>query len=363
MHFNTIFQQLQTFLPGHHFETLTKRYGGDRYVKKFSCWNHFTVMLYAQASGKDSLRDIEQGLWAQSSKLYHLGLTAKVCRSTLSVANTKRPYDMAEGLFYALLSRCKDLTPKHKFKFKNPLYSLDATVNDLCLSTFSWAKFRRTKGAIKLHYQFDHGGHIPAFLVVTDGKQHEVTVARSFLELIPDSIYCVDRGYLDFAFFARISEEKAFFVTRAKENLAYTVTGQHEKSPLSAILSDEHIQLTQFYAKKAYPKKLRLIHHYDAETDKILVFLTNHFTLSALTIANIYKARWQIEVFFKWIKQNLKIKMFFGTSKNAVLTQIWVAMVYYLLLAYIKYQTRYKGSLFYLHKCIKETLMGAALRY
>lgn len=357
MYANTIFKQLQDLLPRHDFETLTKQHQGDAYVKKFTCWQHFSVLLYAQASGKDSLRDIEQALQVQMAKLYHLGLEHKICRSTVSDANRNRPYAIAEGLFYHLLTRCKDFTPKHKFKFKNPLYTFDATVIDLCLSMFPWAKFRTRKGALKLHYQFDHAGDVPAFLVVTDGKHHELTVAKESFPLIPDSMYCVDRGYVDFGFFARIEGKKAYFVTRAKENLAYTVTGQQETDGKNGVLSDETILLTQFYAKKDYPKSLRLIHYYDVETDKILIFLTNHFKLAASTIARIYKARWQIEVFFKWIKQNLKIKTFLGTSKNAVLTQIWVAMCYYLLLAYIKYQTRYKNSLFYLHKLIRETLL------
>lgn len=234
---------------------------------------------------------------------------------------------------------------------------IDSTVIDLCLSTFSWEKFRRKKGAIKLHYQFDHAGHIPSFLVVTDGKQHDLKAAQECFNPIPDSISCFDRGYMDFSFFARIHKANAYFVTRAKQNLSYTVIGQQDGDGKKGVLEDETIQLVQFYQKKAYPGKLRRIVYYDAETDKMLVFLTNHFRLSAYTIAQIYKACWQIEVFFKWIKQNLKIKTFLGTSKNAVLTQIWIAMCYYLLLSYIKYQTHYKYSLFYLHKIIRETLM------
>ena len=356
MHYNTIMSQLQTFIPRHHFETLTKNYFGDRYVKKFTCWNQFTTMLYAQVKGCDSLRDIQNGFAAQSYKLYHLGLPL-VKRSTLADANQTRDYRIYEKLFYKLLERCKDITPKHKFKFKNPLYTLDATVIDLCLSTFDWAKFRTTKGAIKLHYQFNNIPQIPSFLVVTDAKQHEITVARSFFNIVADSIYCMDKGYIDFAWLYSIEQLHAFFVTRAKDNLNYAVVGQQQIDTKKGILSDEIIELAGFYQKKDYPENLRLIKYFDKEQQKYLTFLTNNFRLSAYTITQIYKARWQIEIFFKWIKQNLKIKTFFGTSPNAVLTQIWIAMCYFLLLTYIKYQTKYKYSLFYLHSLIKHTVL------
>lgn len=356
MHYNTIMSQLQTFIPRHHFENLTKNYFGDRYVKKFTCWNQFTTMLYAQVKGCDSLRDIQNGFAAQSYKLYHLGLPS-VKRSTLADANQTRDYRIYEKLFYKLLERCKNITPMHKFKFKNPLYSLDATVIDLCLSTFQWAKFRTTKGAIKLHYQFDNATQIPSFLVITDAKQHEITVARSFFTPIADSIYCMDKGYLDFAWLYSIDTSRAFFVTRAKDNLNYSVVGQQQTDNKKGVLSDEVIELAGFYQKKDYPNNLRLVRYFDKEQEKYLTFLTNNFLLSAFTISQIYKARWQVEIFFKWIKQNLKIKTFFGTSPNAVLTQIWVAMCYFLLLAYIKYQTKYKYSLFYLHRLIRETIL------
>lgn len=355
-HYNTIMNQLQTFIPRHRFENLVSRYSGDRYVKSFTCWKQLTVMLYAQISGKDSLRDIVNAFLAQSGKLYHIGLDI-VRRSTLAEANQKRDYHMYEGLFYALVERCRDITPKHKFRFKSPLHIFDATVIDLCLSLFSWAKFRTAKGAIKLHCQFDHAGQIPTFMVVTDGKEHEITVARSSFSLVPDSIYCMDKGFIDFKWFYSIHTAGAFFVTRAKDNLKYTVTGQHKESTKKSVISDELITLSGFYQMQDYPKELRLIHYYDKETDKLLVFLTNNVTLAASTIAAIYKARWQIESFFKWIKQNLKIKTFLGISKNAVLTQVWIAMCYYLLLSYIKYQSKYKYSLFYLHKVVQETLL------
>jgi hypothetical protein len=317
----------------------------------------FATLLYAQISGKDSLREIQHGLAAQSNKLYHLGITTNVCRSTLCDANAKRDWQLYEKLFYVLLDKCRSVTPHHKFRFKNPLYTLDATVIDLCLSVFHWAKFRTTKGALKLHYQFDNAGNIPSFLTVTHGLKHEITVAKDHFTIIPDSIYCFDKGYVDFTWFRRIYDAKATFVTRVKENMQYAIVGQHEFPKNRGILEDASIRLTGRNSDTVYPHELRLVRYYDKEHDRIMEFLTNNFTLSSYTITQIYKARWQIELFFKWIKQNLKIKTFLGTSKNAVLTQIWIAMCYFLILAYIKYQTKYKYSLFYLHHVIKETVL------
>lgn len=359
-HSNTILHQLLALLPRHEFDEFVSGLDGDRYVKTFSTWNQLTTLLYAQASGKSSLREIENGLLTQGKRIYHLGLPAKISRSTLSDANAHRDHRIYEKLFYALLGRCRDLTPKHRFRFKNPLYSLDATVIDLCLATFPWAKFRARKGALKLHYQFDHSCELPVFLSVTDGKKHEISVAKSDLTIIPDSIYCFDKGYIDYAWLRRISDEKAFFVTRAKDNMVARFVGQHEAPKKSGVIFDDVIEMGGFYARQDYPGKLRHIGFYDAESDRYIEFITNNFALAAATIARIYKARWQIEIFFKWIKQNLKIKTFLGTSKNAVLTQIWVAMCYYLMLAYVKYQTRYKQSLFYLHRLVRETLLERA---
>jgi len=356
MNYSTIMSQMQNFIPRYHFENLVERHMGDHYVKKFTCWHQLSVMLYAQISGKDSLRDIQSSFLAQSHKLYHLGLPI-IKRSTLADANQTRDYRIYEELFYKLLDRCKDITPKHKFKFKNPLYSIDSTTIDLCLSMFDWAKFRTTKGAIKIHYQFDHSGNIPNFLTITDGKMHDMTAASSFFDIVADSIYCFDRGYNKYHWLYTIEQNKSFFVTRAKDNIKYTVIGQHTDSKKNNVLSDEIISFTGFYQQQDYPKSLRLVRYYDLETKRIFAFLTNNFNLSAYTIAQIYKARWQIEIFFKWIKQNLKIKTFLGTSKNAVMTQIWIAMCYYLLLTYIKYQSRYKKSISYLHRIIKTTIL------
>lgn len=355
-HFNTIYNQLLHLIPRHQFENLVKRYDGDRYVKYYTCWQQLMTLLYAQIRGKDSLRDIVTSLNAQNSRWYHIGLK-DVKRSTVSDANNQRDFSIYEELFYCLFQRCKDITPKHKFRFQNPLYTLDATVIDLCLSLFPWAKFRKRKGALKLHYLYDHSGSIPSFLVVTDAKQHEIKVAKEQdIPLVPDSIISVDRAYIDYKWLYSLEKSRVSFVTRVKSNMKCRVTGQHTVKKKKDILFDRHVVLTNYYQSRYYPEALRLVGFKDPETKKKLVFMTNNFTLSAHTIARIYKARWQIELFFKWIKQNLKIKSFLGTSKNAVLTQIWVAMCYYLLLSYIKYQTKYSYSLLELSRIFSEMI-------
>lgn len=360
-HYNTVLSQLLVHVPRHDFEKLAEAYQCQRYVKSFSSWSQFTTLLYAQASGKDSLRDIQHALAAQSSKLYHLGLPDRICRSTLSDANAKRPWSLYQDIFYRLLQRCRTIAPRHRFPFKSPLITLDSTLLDLCLGLFPWAKFSKVRGGLKLHYQFDHAGHLPVFLTVTEKRgsrvSHDLCVAQRHLVPQPDSIYCFDRGYYSFPWFRRIHQARAFFVTRPRHGLRYRITGQHKPSENKAVLGDFLIELTGVHPSKAFPGPLRLVRYYDAKTARTFDFLTNHFSLSASTIAQIYKARWQIEAFFKWIKQNLKIKSFLGTSRNAVLTQIWVAMCYYLLLSYIKFQSKYRFSLFYLHRIIKATLL------
>jgi len=351
----TIFSELLKLFPRYRFEKSVERYQGDRYVKRFSTWQHFITILYSQIKQKDSLRDIESGLATQSAKWYHLGLT-NIRRSTLSDANNQRDYKIYEETFYQLLDRCRDHTPKHRFRFKNPMYSIDSTTIDLCLSAFPWAKFRKTKGAIKMHLQYDHSGALPSFMVVTDGKKSDVRVVKeNAFPLLPDSIVSIDKAYIDYKWLNSLNNNRVWFVTRAKTNIDYAITGQHPVTG-KGVLSDHKISMTGYRTQKYYPKELRLIEFYDDETEKTLTFLTNNFKLAASTIAQIYKSRWQIELFFKWIKQNLKIKSFLGTSKNAVMTQVWVAMCYYLLLAYIKYQTKYAKSLLELSRVIRETL-------
>jgi hypothetical protein len=317
-------------------------------------------MLYAQARGIKSLRDIHNSLMHYQRRWYHIGLQS-VARSTLSDANAKRSAEIFKGIFYELLERCQGLAPKHRFTFKNPLYTMDSTVIHLCLSLFPWARFRTRKGALKIHTLLDHSGCLPSFVTVTDGKCHDIRVVQdstfSFPGLLPDSIITVDRAYIDYTWLYTLTKRRVFFVTRAKRNIQYTVTGQHAPSKHKNVIADQKIRLTGFYQTLDYPDSLRLITYYDTEIQKNLIFLTNNFTLSAKTIADLYKARWQIEIFFKWIKQNLKIKTFFGTSENAVMTQIWIAMIYYLLLCFIKFQTKYPYSLHILAQMFNDLLM------
>jgi len=351
----TIFSEILKLCARYHFDKAVQQYHGDRYFKTFTTWQQFMAILYSQITQKDSLRDIVTGLSAHASRWYHLGLTG-IYKSTLSDANAKRDYRMYEGLFYYLLTRCKNLTPNHKFRFKNPLYTIDASTMDLCLTVFPWAKFRTTKGAIKMHCLYDHAGALPTFLTVTDCKKHEVRVVKDHtFPLSPDSIVSVDKAYIDYKWLNSLNNQGIWFVTRAKTNIDYAAVGQH---PITSkkVLSDEIISLQGPLTKAKYSKELRLVRYYDEERQKMLTFLTNNFKLTATTIAQIYKSRWQIELFFKWIKQNLKIKSLLGTSKNAVLTQIWVAMCYYLLLSYIKYQMKYGYSLLQLSRVIREML-------
>lgn len=356
-HINSIFSELLKLLPRHQFEKAVCAHDGDRYAKRFTTWNQFTTLLYAQISRKESLREIETGLAAHGDRLYHLGLKS-VHRSTLADANNRRDSGIFEALFYAILERCRDHTPKHRFRFKNPLHSIDSTTIDLCLASFPWAKFRTAKGAIKLHCQYDHAGALPSFMVITDGKKNDARVVKEHsFPLTPDSIVSVDRGYIDFNWLYSLTQSRVWFVTRAKDNMDYDIAGQHAEPKGKGVLKDEEIALAGFYTQENYPDTLRRIEFYDEEKEKTLVFLTNNFTLAASSIAAIYKARWQIELFFKWIKQNLKIKSFLGTSRNAVMTQVWVAMCSYLLLAYIKYQTKYAHSLLELSRVIREMLM------
>lgn len=351
----TILGELLKLVPRYQFEKAVQLYQGDRYVKSYTTWRQYITILFSQIKQKDSIRDIVTGWSAFASRWYHLGMGI-ISRSTFSDAHNRRDYRIFESLFYHLLSRCRSYTPKHRFKFKNPLYSLDASVIDLCLSVFPWAKFRKTKGAIKMHCLYDHSGALPTFVTVTDGKRHDVTVAKmTDLPLSSDSIVSVDRAYIDFKWLNSLDENGVWFVTRAKSNIDFVVTGQHPVSG-KGVRKDLRILLNGPRTKTYYQKELRLIEFYDEETKKKLVFLTNNTKLAASTIAAIYKSRWQIELFFKWIKQNLKIKSFLGTSKNAVLTQIWVAMSYYLLLTYIKYQTKCGHSLLTLSRIIREML-------
>ena len=342
-HCNTIFSQILKLVPRHEFETLAIKHHSGRSFRTASRWSQFVTMAMAQLSGRNSLRDIVENICSQAHRLYHLG-SAKLSRSNLSRINEDKPYALYEALFGKLLSRCQGKVPGHDFRFKNPLYSLDASTIDLCLSVFPWADFRTTKGAIKLHVGLNHDGYLPEFVTVTEGKTSDITIGRT-LKFPKGSIVAIDRGYNDYAWYKQLTEKGIFFVTRLKSNAKIRVI---QRSPVltdSGLTSDQTIEFTGIQTAKKCPIKLRRIGYRDPETGKHYIFLTNNFKLAAKTIADIYKARWQVELFFKWIKQNLKIKSFIGTSKNAVLTQIWIALCVYLLLAFIKFQSRLNKSM------------------
>lgn len=357
---STIFNQLLNFLPKHKFKQLVIEHDTDKHIRKLTTWNQFVALLYAQATGKDSLREIETGLNVHNNIWYHLGV-GSVAKSSLADANARRDYRVYERLFYDLLQRCREITPHRKFKFKNPLYSFDASIVNLCLSVFDWAKYRTTKGALKMHVLLDNRTAIPEIINITEGKVSDVAMFKkiSLDRLEKGSIIVFDRAYIDYSWWKKMNENELFFVSRTKSNQHIFVTGQHKAVSERNILADDIAMLGSYDAisKEKYPERLRQIKYWDEENGKQLTFLTNNFLLTAGQIAEIYKDRWQIELFFKWIKQNLKIKTFLGTSKNAVLTQIWIAMIYYLLLSYIKFQTKFKKSLLELTRMIREALL------
>lgn len=336
-HNNTVFSQLLKLVSRHEFEALANQHHAGRSFRKASRWSQFVTMMMAQLSGRTSLRDIVENMTAQKHRLYHLGC-ARVSRSSLSRINSDKPYQLYESLFGKLLARCQSVVPGHNFRFKNPLYSLDASTIDLCLEVFPWADFRTTKGAVKLHVGLNHAGYLPEFVTITEGKQHDITVGRT-LQFPKGSIVAVDKGYNDYAWYKELTDKEIFFVTRLKTNAKYRVVERRQVLKYKGLTSDQTIEFTGVLTAKKCPIKLRRIAYRDPESGNRYVFLTNNFMLAAKTIADIYKSRWQVELFFKWIKQNLKIKSFVGTSKNAVLTQIWIAMCAYLLIAFLKFQS------------------------
>lgn len=354
---NTIFSQLINLYPRHKFQEKVDKYEGDKKTHKLKCWDQFMALMYGQIRQLDSIRAIQAGLSLQQHHWYHLN-TNGIKRSTFSDANNKRNYCIYEESFNFLLNKCVQYS-RAKFSFDNPIKSIDATTINLCYSIFPWAKYQTRKGAIKLHMMLEHNSYLPELLVITDGKVGDITVARN-IPITPDSIYVMDKAYIDYKWLYSINQGNAYFVVRAKRDMNYSVIGQQE-SEHENVISDEDIQTPWLHKiqpskKPKYPDTLRLVTYCDPETDKIYKFLTNIKNFKAETIALIYKQRWQIELFFKWIKQNLKIKTFIGTSKNAVMTQIWVAMIAYLMFWYLKHQTKFNKSLLYLARIINETL-------
>ena len=342
--FCSIFSQLLQLFPKTEFFQAVKRTGAERRTKGFSCWGQFVAMLFCQLGRAHTLREITGGLRSCEGKLQHLGITAP-CRSTLAYANEHRPWQLYQEIFLGLLQRCRSqVFTEKKFRFKNPLRSLDSSIIDLSVTLFDWAKFRRTKGAVKLHLVLDHDGYLPSFALITEGRVADVKIAHH-LKFDPGTIVVYDRGYNDFELFGKWTAQGVFFVTRMKENTLYQVVGEKSPPAHSNILKDELIELTGSQAQEKCPFPLRRIELYDAEKNQILVFLTNHQGLGARTVAAIYKDRWQIEIFFKALKQYLKIKTFVGTSANAVKIQIWTALIAILVLKYLQLLSHLKWSL------------------
>jgi len=343
--FNNIFGQILKLFPRFRFESFVRETGASRHSKGFSCWDQFVAMLFCQLGQAHTLREICGGLASLPGKLRHLGLIKAPGRSTLAYANEHRPWQLYQKLFYYLLDICKaQLGGKHKFRFKNRLLSFDASLIDLCLSVFDWAKFRRTKGAIKLHLLLDHAGYLPQFVNITTGKVHEVNILKQ-LSFDPGTIIAFDRGLIDYIQMGKWTKDGIYFVTLLKKNADYRVVKSQQVPKNRNILKDQIIRLNGFYSKQKCPYYLRIVELWREDKQDSIIFLTNNLKLGATTIAAIYKERWQIELFFKAIKQNLRIKTFVGTSYNAVMIQIWTALIAILILKYLKAKSNLNWSL------------------
>jgi hypothetical protein len=341
----SLFSQLVALFHRGQFFNLVYRHQAERHAKGFSSWDHFVAMLFCQLAQAKSLREICGGLSCCLGKLRHLGVKKAPNKSTLSYANAHRPWELYRDLFYQTLDICKMAGPgKHRFRFKNKLLSLDSSTISLCLSLFPWAKFRRTKGAVKLHLLLDHDGYLPTFAHITNGKKHDVTIARQ-IPLSPYSIVAMDRGYNDYQLFAYWTENQIFFVTRLKDNADYTVVEKRRIPANRNILADELIRFNGYYAQKRCPHILRKVVVWDKVQNREIVLLTNHLEFGPTTISAIYKDRWQIELFFKALKQNLKVKTFVGTTENALFIQIWTALIAMLLIKYLSFKSKFGWSL------------------
>ena len=357
---SSIFSQLLQLFSRLEFQSAVQKHKGERHARGFTCWGQFVAMLFCQLGRAQSLREICGGLAACEGKLKHLGLPQAPPRSTLAYANEHRPWQLYETVFYQLLEKCQGVAAsqagkkKRKFRFKNRLLSLDASVIALCASVFDWAQYRRTKGAVKLHLLLDHEGHLPCYAVVTEGKQHEVRVARQ-LHFAPGTILAIDRGYTDYDWFAELTGDGVYFVTRLKDNADYKVVEERELPQRKGLWRDPVI----FFYKLAQAGQecfFRRIEYYDEASQQLLVFLTNHMSLAAATIAAVYKARWEIELFFKALKQNLRVKTFVGTSENALQTQIWTALIAMLLIKYLQLRSTFGWSLSNLVALLRQQL-------
>ncbi len=353
----TVFAQLMDFLPAYEFQRCVERYRGSYKIKTFSCWDQYLCMAFAQLTYRESLRDIEACLRAAEPKLYHMGIRGKVSRNTLANANQARDWRIYEDFAHVLIAKARKLYVHESFgiDLNHTVYALDSTTIDLCLSLFPWAEFRKRKGAVKLHTLLDLRGSIPTVIVITHGKVHDVNILDQ-ISVEPNAFYVMDRGYLDFARLHRIHESGGFFVTRAKRNFRFKRIYSHKTDTSKGVQCDQMVVPETFSAQRDYPSKLRRIRHYDTQNKKALVFLTNNLILPATTIAALYHCRWQVELFFKWIKQHLRIKAFYGTTENAVKTQVWIAVSVYVLVAIVKKLLKLDQSLYTILQILSVTL-------
>jgi len=344
---STIFAQIMNFLPWRRFQSCVARYQGDHKVKAFKCSEHFRVMAFAQLTYRESLRDIETCLRAMGSRLYHMGIRSAISRNNLAHANETRDWRIYADFAHFLINKAKTLYANEPLgiDLESTVYALDSTTIDLCMNLFPWARFRKTKSAIKLHALMNLRGSIPEFIHITEGRMHDVNILDLLIPL-PGAFYIMDRAYLDFERLYDLHQQQAFFITRAKSNFIFKRRYSHEVETSTGVQCDQTIILTTYYPAKRYPEPLRRIRFYDQERQKRLVFLTNNFDLPAEIIARLFKFRWHIETFFRWVKQHLRIKSFFGTSENAVKVQIWTAVSTYLLVAIMKKELRLEQSLY-----------------
>jgi hypothetical protein len=353
----TVFSQVMDFLPQKKFHRCVNRYNGNYRVRSFTCYDQLLCMAFAQLTYRESLRDIECCLRAMREKLYHMGIRGKVSRSTLADANETRDWRIYSDFAQILINEARRLYADDDFglELKETVYALDSSTIDLCLSVFPWARFRKTKGAVKLHTLLDLRGDIPTFIWITDGKVHDVNVLDHLIPE-PGAIYVMDRAYLDFQRLYQLHQSSAVFVTRSKTNTALRRIYSHKVDKATGVKFDQTVALTGYYSKKDYPEKLRRIKYFDAEKGRSFIFLTNQFTLPAITIAELYRYRWRVEIFFKWIKQHLRIKNFYGTSENAVKTQIWIAVSTYVLVAIMKKRLKIDLTLYTILQILSITL-------
>jgi putative transposase len=353
-HINTIMAQMLKTISRHGFQSCVEAHNGDKRIRTMDCWTQFVAMLFGQITQRKSLRDSVTALETATAFQYHWGI-GPVRRSTLADANEKRPNEIYADFFAKLYGHVSALTSKPRLRIKAPIRIFDASVVDLCLSIFDWATFQETKAAVKLHTTFDLNSAVPSCVVVTEAAIHETNIAWQ-QEFDPGSFVIFDRGVLDYHWFAKLDAEDIFFVTRLKSNAAFEILESRKATPDKGLLEDQTIAFTGFYARRACPTPLRRVVVVDPESGEQLVFLTNAFHLAPSTIAKLYRARWQVELFFKWIKQHLRVKTFFGTSPNAVKTQIWIALIAYVLLAYVKYLAQSSLSMLDISRLVQMNL-------